>query len=81
MVRMLLTYNNNTNQVEVLKVDDLPFPILLGRDACVFNVLLRSAMPRLTAVVEEDAQPGPSGTQVDEPPLSTSPWNADAYYL
>lgn len=36
VVRVPLTYNNNTYSVEVLKVNNLPFPALLGRDAPAF---------------------------------------------
>lgn len=81
MVQMPLTYNDNTYRVEVLKVDNLPFLILLGRDTPTFNVLLYSVLPHLLAVVDKDVQPGPSGTPVIEPPLSTSLWDVDADYL
>lgn len=54
-----MTYNNNTHVVEVLKVDDLPFLILLGRDAPTFGALIRAALRCLTAVLQEDEPTGP----------------------
>lgn len=54
VVHMLLTYNNTTFNMEILKVDDLPFPVLLGRDAPAFGTLLCSALPRLTAAMDDN---------------------------
>lgn len=65
VVRIPMTYNNRVYSVEVLKVDDLPFPVLLGRYAPAFGDLLRLALPRITMVLHEDEQAGPSGTSPD----------------
>lgn len=53
VVRVPLTYNNKLQQVEVLKVDDLPFPLLLGRDAPDFGDLMRAALLHVTALSKE----------------------------
>lgn len=50
VVQVPLTCNNKVCQVEVLKVNDLPFPILLGQDAPAFGDLVRSTLPQLTAL-------------------------------
>lgn len=81
VMKIPLTCNNNTYSVEVLKVDDLPFPILLGRDTPAFGVLVHSTLPRLTAVLHEKEQPGPSGVQPGEPSMEPLMWETDADFL
>lgn len=76
-----LTYNNATYSVEVLKVENLPFPILLGRDMPAFGTLVRSSLPRLAAVMDEEEQPGCSGVQMDEPQMQPPAWDADKDFL
>lgn len=65
VVKMSLGYNNNIYQLEVLKVDDLLFPILFSRGAPAFGILVRAALPRLTALVSDDEEPGLSNAPAD----------------
>lgn len=58
-MHILLTYNKTTHKVEVLKVYDLPFPVLLGRDAPAFSTLIRSALPQMAVIVDEEERQGP----------------------
>lgn len=81
VMRIPLTYNNSSYWVVVLKADDLLFPILLGRDAPAFDVLMHSALPRLAAIMDDDEKPGPSRKPVDEPPLQTQPWDTGNKFL
>lgn len=81
VVQMLLTYNTTTYRVEVLKVDDLPFPVLLGRDAPAFDTLVHSSLPRLAAVMDEEEQPGSSRVCVDDPKMQTLTWDTDKDFL
>lgn len=37
--------------IDILKVDDLLFPVLLGRDAPNFDVILRNALTTTAAAV------------------------------
>lgn len=50
---MTLWYGNQPHVFELLKVDDLPFPVLLGRDAPGFLALVQTAVQKV-AVAEED---------------------------
>lgn len=61
---MTLWYANQTHTFELLKVDDLPFLILLGRDAPGFTTLLRMAMQEVAVVDKElcEAEEGPEPT-------------------
>lgn len=81
VVHMVLTYNNTTYNKEILKVDALPFPVLFERDAPAFGPLLRSALPHLSAVLNDDEQQRPSRKQADEPDLEAGPWEADDEFL
>lgn len=45
MVRMTMAYNNNVYTLDILKVEDLLFPVLLGRDAPSVGDLLRTTIP------------------------------------
>lgn len=74
MVRILLTYNDCTYMVEILKVNDLPFPLLLGREVPAFGSLVRSALPQLTVVLQGDDRPGPGISQQDEMPVESETW-------
>lgn len=41
VVRMTLGYDNQTHTFEVLKMDDLRFPVLLGQDTPWFGALVQ----------------------------------------
>lgn len=61
VVHLTLEYNGSQYSFDMMKVDDLPFPVLLGRDAPAFAELLRAALqPRAHAIDSDDKKPGPS---------------------
>lgn len=72
---MSLGYNPNHNiyQLKVLKVGNLPFPILLGTDA---PALVRAALPRLTAVISDDEEPGTSNSLSNLQHLDPYQWES-----
>lgn len=82
VVRVPLTYNNKSQQVEVFKVGDLPFPLLLGRDAPSFGDLIRAALPTVTALSQEmEEEPaGPSNASHDIDPEEEVRWESDAQF-
>lgn len=47
--------------MDMLKVDDLPFQVLLGRDAPDFDILFRDALSPATAAISDNNDAGPSG--------------------
>lgn len=72
VVQMSLGYNNTTYSLDILKVDDLPFPVLFGRDTPAFDVLIRAALPRLTKATSDNEVPGSIKPVTDEQPLDTT---------
>lgn len=76
-----MTYSRVTHTVEVLKVDDLPFPMLLGQDAPGFARLVRSALAHTTAVVEDDEQLGPSNLSEPTETLLFASWDTDEEFF
>lgn len=70
MVAVRLRYAGVVHEVEVVKMEDLPFPLLLGRDAPAFHRLLVRALqgdPMLVLPVEEeDPGEGPLGAGAAE---------------
>lgn len=60
VVRMSLGYNGSCYSFEIVKFDDLPFPVLLGWDAPEFGVLFRAALPQQNAIYSDEEEPGPS---------------------
>lgn len=52
--------------MDVLKVDDLPFLVLLGHDAPDFAILLRDALSPAAAAISNDDEAGPSGMDNDD---------------
>lgn len=81
VVRLLMIYCGDTHSVEVLKVDDLPFPVLLGRDAPSFALLVRSALAQMTAILDEEEQPEPSGLSAEAEFFPSSNWDMDVEFL
>lgn len=63
----------------ILKVDDLPFPVLLGRDAPDFKVLLQRAMePAAVTVSKEDSTKETNRVDDEEGLLSgATGWSTD----
>lgn len=67
VVKLSVGYNGHIYSMGILKVDYLPFPILLGRDAPDFEKVLRNAMEATSISVSEgDAEAGPSGVEDNE---------------
>lgn len=60
--------------VEILKVEDLPFPLLLGRDTPEFGFLVRAALPEVTAAGEKErlrpSEEDATAEDAKTPPLS-----------
>lgn len=53
--------------MDILKVNDIPFPVLLSCDTPVFDILLRDAMSTSsTAISDNDEEARPSGTGCDD---------------
>lgn len=77
VVWMSLGYNNNIYTLDILKVNDLPFLVLLGRDAPAFGALIRAALPSTATVASEDEEPGPSEPRDNKPPYDPSTWGDD----
>lgn len=64
--------------MEVLKVDELPFPVLLGRDTPKFEALLRNAINPPTATLSKDEEAGPSNKgDDDDGPAEAAGWSVD----
>lgn len=61
VVWMTIGYNGQFYSMDTLKVDDLLFPMLLGRDAPDFDILLCDAISTVSATVSDDDKAGPSG--------------------
>lgn len=74
---MRFGYNIHTDGLDILKVDDLPFPVLLGHDGPTFSSLVSAALLEVAAT-EEEQQPGSSIECGEAPPLSPDPWEEDA---
>lgn len=81
VVKLPLTYSGVTHTVEVLKVDYLPFPVLLGRDTPGFAHLVRTVLAPTTAILVEDEQPGPSGLAEQAETLPSTNWDTDEDFL
>lgn len=70
-------YNNHVHVMDIVKVEDLPFPILLGRDAPAFTELPQAALPQVMAMTSDDEEPGPSQARDTQEPLDPSAWSQD----
>lgn len=65
--------------MDILKVDDLPFPVLHNRDAPDYDVLLRGALSPASSTLNNDDKAGPSGLGDDDDMVpSTTGWSVDA---
>lgn len=65
----------------MLKVDDLPFPVLLGRDAPDFEVLLKDAINLATAALSEDEEAGSSNRDYNDDGLTEATgWSVNAEF-
>lgn len=76
---MTVWYDNQVQMFDLLKVDDLPFPVLLGQDAPGFAALVQKAMQE---VAEEDVatdKETPEHEHSDGPIPST--WVLDPQFL
>lgn len=71
VIHLMLEYAGQQHALEILKVEDLPFPILLGRDAPGFNDLVQGAIHEV-AVSEEES----SGQGTD-----SLAWAVDTWFL
>lgn len=74
-------YASRSHTFEILNVENLPFPILLGKDAPGFGSLVQTALQEVTAAVEEQLNGGeePSSNQGPEP--NPPDWTTDPYFL
>lgn len=61
VVRIPLGYHGQVYVMDILKVPDLPFPVLLAWDAPNFGMLLKGALPPIFAALSDDEEAGPSG--------------------
>lgn len=52
VIKVTLWYAGKPRTFEILKVDDLPFPILLGRDALGFGAIVQAAIREVAAATE-----------------------------
>lgn len=77
----MLWYAHMEHNFELLKVEDLPFTILLGRDAPGFGALFQAALQELSAAIEElsDGEEGPSSTSNLHPDAAA--WTIDPDFL
>lgn len=80
VVHMSLGYNNNVYSFNILKVDDLPFPVLLGRDATEISALLQAVLPWLMALVSDDEELRPSRPRDHREPLTPATWSDDSNF-
>lgn len=69
VVALRVTYLGRTNHLEVVRVDELPFPILLRRGAPDFSWLLMMASPEdvMVALPVDEEDPGEGPSTVGEP--------------
>lgn len=65
VVQLTLGYNGQTHLMDMLKVDDLSFPVLLSHNAPDFDVLLRDALPPATTAGSKDEEARPSNMDSD----------------
>lgn len=61
----MLWYANKSHTFDILKVEDLPFPILLGR-ALGFSTLVQTAIHEVAAADEEPPKGGDGPKQDEE---------------
>lgn len=54
VLQMTLWYGYQAHTFHFLKVDELPFPIIVGRDAPGFGALVQAAIQDMAAAEEED---------------------------
>lgn len=64
---MSLGYNDQTHTFEVLKVDDLPCPVLLGCDASRFGVLVLATLPGMTVAAMDKPKEDDDGPLEQDP--------------
>lgn len=81
VVRLPLVYNSTAYWLDILKVDDLRFPKLLGRDTPEFDVLLRQALPHVSVALDDQEVPSPSQAPLVVEPLDSSPWGRDDEFI
>lgn len=67
--------------MEVLKLDDLPFPVLLGCDAPGFHHLVRTALTLTTAILEKEEQSGRSSLSERAKTLLFANWDTEKEFL
>lgn len=81
MAEVTLTYNDQTHVLEVLKVEELPFPVLLGRDFPGFSNLVRSTTQNMALLEaeEDDTLLGSSSQSTDAPDRNL--WEMDPVFL
>lgn len=72
-----LGYNNRLHQLDMLKVDNLPFPILLGHDDPAFITLVQAA--HATTATNDEEEPGPS-EPFNEPFDNATPGSTDSSF-
>lgn len=87
IVKAQVRYAGALHNLNLIRADDLPWPLLLGRDTPHFTLLLQQASQGETlATTIDDPREGPSGGQCDEtPPLATlrpnPTWLTDPAFL
>lgn len=54
VVHMIPFYNKKAHVLDILKMYELPFPVLLGRDAPGFGELVRAALQDVAFVEDEE---------------------------
>lgn len=76
---MILCYNKQAHILDILKVDELPFPVLLDHDTAGFGTLVQNAIHDVDFVEDEEM---PSGS-MDSPTGKTSQtaWAVDPIFL
>lgn len=81
-INLILYYDNRAHTFEILKLEDLPFPVVLGRDAPGFGSLVRVALLEVTATNEEkvDEGEGTANTFPDTAPTGED-WTIDPTFL
>lgn len=77
-MKISLGYNSDVYSFDILKVDDLPFLVLLGRDTPAFKALIQAALPQTAALVSEEEEPGPSTSPANPRPLDSYLWEDNA---
>lgn len=76
---MTMWYGNQAHTFDVLKVDELPFPVCLGQDTLGFGALVQAAIQDMART--EDIPVNGGVLQDDDSNMIQSTWATDPQFL